>query len=306
MAARAAVEAYANALRCLASGALVDRWYALTHTKSLEAADLAVGDDDHGKKDIARAQTLLEEAEDDSQERTVKKLVTDGAFNTDPKDGKDRQTPLDASDPQNTSVGRAFETYLTTLSAALGRLLDGYTPRAAAIRPVGEGSLGLRNYLLLVCGRDRADALVLQVKEATPSLLTPALGPYPSDQEGQRVVVMQRALQAVSDPLLGWTEIDGQAFYVRQFRDHKGTPDLRVGEHQDPPEYAEDLTAFARLCGVTLARSHARAADPDCGQLDPDECVYRRRRQQRGVPRRGRRLRADVRRRDRDGPARPG
>jgi hypothetical protein len=72
---------------------------------------------------------------------------------------------------------------------------------------------------------------------------------------------MQRALQAVSDPLLGWTKVDGQDFYVRQFRDRKGTADLLRPKKQGPADYAKDLAAFGRLCGVTLARAHARAAD---------------------------------------------
>ena len=116
-------------------------------------------------------------------------------------------------------------------------------------------------------GRDENDALILQVKEATPSLLASGLEPYRSAQEGERVVVMQRALQAVSDPLLGWTEIGGQAFYVRQFRDRKGTPELEREDDQDESGYGKDLAAFGRLCGVTLARAHARAADNSDGQL---------------------------------------
>jgi uncharacterized protein (DUF2252 family) len=267
-AAQAAVAAYTTAVERLSRCTLVDRWYALTHTKALEPADLGVADnDDHGEEAIGRVRALLDGADDDDQATTVQKLVTNGRFNADPKAGEDRQTPLDGDDAQATSVEQAFLTYRGTLSDALGRLLEGYTPQAVALRPVGEGSLGLRNYLLLVCGRDPDDALVLQVKEATPSLLTPVLDAYPSEQEGQRVVVMQRALQAVSDPLLGWTDIDGQAFYVRQFRDRKGTPELVPRKHQATGDYVHDLAAFARLCGVTLARAHARAADPTQGQL---------------------------------------
>ena len=41
--------------------------------------------------------------------------------------------------------------------------------------------------------------------------------------QGQRVVEYQQALQTVSDPLLGWTTADGRQYYVRQFRNMKGT-----------------------------------------------------------------------------------
>jgi hypothetical protein len=54
---------------------------------------------------------------------------------------------------------------------------------------------------------------------------------------------------------------------VRQFRDRKGTADLLRPKKRDPADYAKDLAAFGRLCGVTLARAHARAADAQLGQI---------------------------------------
>ena len=257
----ATVEAYTDAIDVLGRGALIERWYALTKSNSLEPDDLAISTPG-GADAVTRAQRLLNEADDKTQERTVKDLVEDGAFN----DGDGAQTPLLDDAPEAESVRLAYGPYLDTLSDALRRLLRGYEPTAVARRPVGEGSLGLRNYLVLLCGLDDGDAMIVQVKEATPSLLGFGLDPYASVHEGERVVRLQRALQAVSDPLLGWTSIDGQAFYVRQFRDRKGTPDLKPGE-DDGRSYMKDLTAFARLCGVTLARAHARAADDAGGQL---------------------------------------
>jgi uncharacterized protein (DUF2252 family) len=140
------------------------------------------------------------------------------------------------------------------------RLLDGYSPICAAIRPVGEGSLGLHDYLINVTGHSPEDRLILQVKEATPSALDAALGPRAAVHEGERVVGMQRTLQAVSDPLLGWTSIDGQAYYVRQFRDGKGAPNLEKMQHAQ-------FASYAALCGETLAAAHARSANPVSGSL---------------------------------------
>lgn len=264
-AATATVAAYCAALSELAGGSLIDRWYALACHRSLTGRDLAVADDDAASADIvARAQRLLDGAEDRKQSKTVKKLTADGVFN----DDGGKQAPLAHEDRDAESVRLAYSAYVKTLPEALGRLLRGYEATAVATRPVGEGSLGLRNYLLLLQGPEAKDALILQVKEATPSQLDfGGLEPYPSVHEGERVARMQRSLQGVSDPLLGWTSIDGQAFYVRQFRDRKGSPELEVGEGQDIADYADDLAAFGRLCGVTLARAHARAAEDVGGEL---------------------------------------
>jgi hypothetical protein len=124
---------------------------------------------------------------------------------------------------------------------------------------VGVGSVGTRCFILLFLGRDASDPLFLQVKEAGPSVLERFLGKSTAASSGERVVTGQRLMQAASDIFLGWvtaTGLDGQTrdFYVRQFQDWKGSADvdnLRVpGAH-----------AYARICGATLARAHARSGD---------------------------------------------
>lgn len=87
-----------------------------------------------------------------------------------------------------------------------------------------------------------------------------ALGAQSAIHEGQRVVEMQKTMQGVSDPLLGWTSVDGQAYYVRQFRDGKAGPDLATLTR-------DQLTQYAELCGASLARAHARSAAPRDGIL---------------------------------------
>jgi uncharacterized protein (DUF2252 family) len=129
----------------------------------------------------------------------------------------------------------------------------------AARKVVGVGSVGTRCFILLFLGRDASDPLFLQVKEAGPSVLERFLGKSTAASSGERVVTGQRLMQAASDIFLGWvtaTGLDGQSrdFYVRQFQDWKGSADvdnLRVpGAH-----------AYARICGATLARAHARSGD---------------------------------------------
>jgi uncharacterized protein (DUF2252 family) len=129
----------------------------------------------------------------------------------------------------------------------------------AARKVVGVGSVGTRCYILLMLGRDDDDPLFLQVKEAQPSVLERFLGPSRYRHAGERVVAGQRLMQAASDVFLGWQRIKGvdgiaRDYYVRQLHDWKGGADvdrLRVA----------GATVYARLCGATLARAHARWGD---------------------------------------------
>jgi len=129
----------------------------------------------------------------------------------------------------------------------------------AARKVVGVGSVGTRCYILLFLGRDRDDALFLQVKEAGPSVLERFLGPAGYGSNGERVVVGQRLMQAASDIFLGWVTakgLDGHTrdFYVRQFQDWKGSADIDNMR-------AQGAQVYARICGATLARAHARWGD---------------------------------------------
>jgi len=129
----------------------------------------------------------------------------------------------------------------------------------AARKVVGVGSVGTRCYIVLLTGRDEADPLVLQVKEAQASVLEGHLAPSDHDHHGQRVVVGQRLMQAATDVFLGWqriTGIDGveRDYYLRQLHDWKGSAE--VDELLVP-----GATLYARLCGATLARAHARWGD---------------------------------------------
>jgi hypothetical protein len=71
--------------------------------------------------------------------------------------------------------------------------------------------------------------------------------------QGHRVVEYQQALQTVSDPLLGWTTFGNRQYYVRQFRNMKGTIPL---DSMD----AAALTDYAGIVGHLLAKGHARTS----------------------------------------------
>ncbi len=149
--------------------------------------------------------------------------------------------------------------YRETLSDDRRALLDGYRLVDAALKVVGVGSVGTRAWIALLLGRDEGDPLFLQIKEAQRSVLEPYAAPSAYSQQGERVVQGQRLVQAASDIMLGWVKaegLDGQQrdFYVRQLWDQKGS--ARV-EGMD----SAALTAYAQICGTTLAHAHARSGD---------------------------------------------
>ena len=126
-----------------------------------------------------------------------------------------------------------------------------------ARKVVGVGSVGTRAFIVLLQGRDQDDPLFLQVKEATSSVLEDHLPKSRFKQPGERVVQGQRMMQAASDIYLGWTKgaEEGRYLYWRQLRDMKGSA---VVETLKP----FGLEFYARQCGWTLARAHARSGDP--------------------------------------------
>jgi uncharacterized protein (DUF2252 family) len=150
--------------------------------------------------------------------------------------------------------------YGQSLKSDRRRLLESYAFRHIAHKVVGVGSVGTRAWIVLLTGRDDDDPLFLQAKEAQRSVLEPYAGASEFDNHGRRVVEGQWLMQAASDSLLGWcdvTGIDGRPrdFYVRQLWDGKGSTDV---EGMTP----EAMEIYARICGWTLARAHARSGDP--------------------------------------------
>jgi hypothetical protein len=164
----------------------------------------------------------------------------------------------DARDVE-TEVRALLRRYQRSLSPDRRRLVDTYRFVDMARKVVGVGSVGTRAWIILLEGRDGADPLILQAKEAEASVLERHLGPSDARNHGERVVQGQRLMQAASDIFLGWervTGLDGEVrdFYVRQLWDGKGSA---VVEAMDPTR----LSTYGRLCGWTLARAHARSGD---------------------------------------------
>ena len=138
-------------------------------------------------------------------------------------------------------------------------MLDGYRLVDVAFKVVGVGSVGTRAWIALMMGRDEGDPLFLQIKEAQRSVLEPYAAPSRFDLQGERVVHGQRLMQATSDIMLGWVRAEGvdgaqRDFYVRQLWDWKASAQVEAMD-------GRGLTAYAEICGMTLAHAHARGGD---------------------------------------------
>ena len=159
----------------------------------------------------------------------------------------------------NEGLASILRSYRRTLATDMRHILKEFRLVEVARKVVGVGSVGTRAWIALMLGRDDNDPLFLQIKEAEESVLERFAGKSEHSNHGQRVVAGQRLMQATSDVFLGWDRVtgtDGQQrdYYFRQLRDWKGSIEI---ESVRPA----GLAIYARLCGWTLARAHARSGD---------------------------------------------
>jgi uncharacterized protein (DUF2252 family) len=152
--------------------------------------------------------------------------------------------------------------YAESLQPERRHFLAQYRPVDVAFKVVGTGSVGLRDYVVLMEGNGAKDPLFLQIKEEVASGYAPyvASGDRKERQgrdrqhQGRRVVDGERAMQLQSDPFLGWTTMEGRDYLVRQLNDHKASIQMESLK-------AVGLLEYAAVCGEMLARGHARAGD---------------------------------------------
>lgn len=208
----------------------------------------------------------VEKAQTRTSERALRKLTTtapDGRviFDSNPPFlvPFDELVDADAKGEYARAAQAALVTYRRSLTSDRRVLFAGYRVADLARKVVGVGSVGTRCWVvLLMADQDESDVLMLQIKQAEASVLEAHLGRSRAPHHGQRVVEGQRVMQASSDILLGWTqlEIGGQHadFYVRQMWDWKESADVETMD-----EASMDI--YARACGWTLARAHCRSGD---------------------------------------------
>ena len=258
----AAAEGYRTAMRGFAKQPLLDVWYAHLDIEQ------AIGELQAQVKAerFKAAEGLLAKAHTRDSTQALGKLTTVAGGRRRIISDPPMIVPVEEvfADVQADAIYEQLRTvlgkYRRTLQSDRRHLLEQFTLVQVARKVVGVGSVGTRAWVLLMDAADGVEPLFLQAKEAQPSVLAEYCGRSQYANQGERVVAGQHLMQAHSDIFLGWTRVpnpvDGvdRDFYVRQLRDWKFSAPI---EQMIPP----GMTFYARLCGWTLARAHARSGD---------------------------------------------
>lgn len=169
--------------------------------------------------------------------------------------------------PERRRVVKAFETYLETIpqDKRFDRPLFYDLVDVIGSSGFGIGSAGLPAYSILVEGYSQAldNDVVLSMKQAN----IPAVSRFVDrgtvegyfEHEAHRTVVSQRALQVHTDPLLGYTTLDGVGYVISEVSPYE--VDLAWHSITEPDEIA----AVVDLLGRATAKIHC-AADEDSDQ----------------------------------------
>ncbi|GAA1167743.1 DUF2252 domain-containing protein [Pseudonocardia alaniniphila] len=256
-----AVEAYRTAMRAFAEQHFLDVWYAHLDV----AATLGEVRSQMKRKRVKLTEKTLAKAHTRDSMQALNKLTTvvDGRrqiISMPPLIEPIEEIFADVQVAKIYEVVRAvLGKYRRTLESDRKHLLEYFTLMQVARKVVGVGSVGTRAWVLLMDAEDGTEPLFLQSKEAQPSVLAAFCGRSQYSNEGERVVVGQRLMQAESDILLGWTHVvdpDGtdRDYYVRQLKDWKVSVPI---ESMIP----SGMKVYAHMCGWTLARAHARSGD---------------------------------------------
>jgi uncharacterized protein (DUF2252 family) len=257
----AAAGAYRTAMLAFAGQPLIDVWYA--HLDIEEA--IGQFRSEFKAKRVKATEDMLAKAHTKDSTQALAKLTTvvDGRrriISTPPTIVPVEEVFADIqADAIYQQIRGVLGKYRRTLQSDRRHLLEQFTLVQVARKVVGVGSVGTRAWIVLMDAADGDEPLFLQAKEAQPSVLADYCGRSQYTNQGERVVAGQHLQQAQSDIFLGWTRITGpdgvdRDFYVRQLRDWKFSVPI---ETLLPP----GMAIYARLCGWTLARAHARSGD---------------------------------------------
>jgi len=257
----AAAEGYRTAMRAFAAQPFLDVWY--THL-DIEPAIREFTSQIKAKK-LKEFEKLLAKAHTRDSTQALAKLTTmvegQRRIISDPP----MIVPVEEvfsdvqADAITGQIRAVLSKYRRTLQSDRRHLLDQFTMVQVARKVVGVGSVGTRAWVVLMDAADGVEPLFLQAKEAQPSVLAEYCGRSKYNNQGERVVAGQLLQQAQSDIFLGWTHVTGpdgvdRDYYVRQLRDWKFSVPIEA-------LIPAGMTVYARLCGWTLARAHARSGD---------------------------------------------
>jgi uncharacterized protein (DUF2252 family) len=260
-----AVRTYREAMREFASLGNLEVWYSRLDVE--EAIAEATQEESLGVSatEVARLRRGMAKAQSKDSLRALDRLTEDVdgqiRFRSEPPILVPGEQLVAAADgrPILEMLEGVVAAYRESLGPEMRVLFDGYEFREIARKVVGVGSVGTRAWVILLTGPGDRDPLFLQAKEAEASVMEPFAGASEWANHGQRVVEGQRLMQAASDIFLGWCRavgLDGRErdFYVRQLWDWKRSADVEKLS-------ASGLEVYARICGWTLARAHARSGN---------------------------------------------
>lgn len=254
---------YAYAMDRFSQAHILDVWYYHVDTDSvLKVFEKA------SKQGEKRAQKLVRKASRKTHQQTLEKLtsIQDGRRRiiSDPpllvpfrELGLERLLdPEDLRLATKQVVKDAWSQYLESLPDERRYLLKQFQIKEAALRVGGVGSVGTRCMIVLLESGEEGDALILQLKEAGPSVLETYLDQKSTTSSAQRVVTGQRLMQATSDIFLGWhtSQMSGRDYYWRQLKDMKGSAEVSEMDY-------ESFKSYMGVCAWCLARAHARTGD---------------------------------------------
>jgi len=204
-------------------------------------------------RQIDPLRSVLRKAERATPLRNLEKLAV-------LRDGKhvfrdQKPTQYHVSQKEADEAVASLRSYAHSLLPERAHFFSQYQVEDVAFRVVGIGSVGVRDYVLLMFAGAVSDPLFIQIKEEPKSAYAPYLpnSPIPAHQ-GQRTAEGARAMQMQSDIFLGWTSIAGRDYLVRQLRDHK------AGIVQEDLK-GKGLVEYAEMCGELLSKGHARSGD---------------------------------------------
>lgn len=249
---------YRESMQRFSQTSILNIWY-----YQVEANSILKVFDKYARQSSKSARKTIKKARAHTGQRTLKKLtqVVDGRLQivNDPpllvrwgdvtdEDQKQQVSKLD--------IESAWIAYVNSLPAERRHLLDRFRISDAALRVGGVGSVGTRCFIALLEGDTDEDAIILQQKQAGPSALEAYLPKMGFASQAQRVVIGQHLMQAASDIFLGWHHSEGISldFYWRQLKDMKASFDYTNLD-------ASGLETYLKVCGLCLARAHARTGD---------------------------------------------
>ena len=260
---RKAIAVYRTTILDLAARGNMAVWYTKLDIEANIDQLRSAFTDEHG----SRVDNLVAQARRKDSHHAYGKLVgmvgSKLGFLADPPLIVPMQDLLAQGEPGSTTeaiLDLVFDGYLASIGEAPRHLLETFERVDIARKVVGVGSVGTRCFVVLLLGRDLDDPLILQIKEAVPSVLEAHLGPDHHTTHGDRVIAGQRLLQSTPDLFLGafraqYSATETHDFYVRQFHDGKAAADL------SNINSTKIFTRYVGVCAWVLARAHARSGN---------------------------------------------